>query len=384
MTNSNIVKRWMEGGKEASSPAFGYDGGEVLRMSRGDIIAVKFNGFYCIDPSDLFVPMSNARSCLHVWPEKSVNLPMDLLSLIIGNLDRNGNNFGGLTLLDQYNVNWGSFENQVFESGTYSLLENYGNYFLTGQSSERKGGFRRGRSVWLTKLVTRTPVGERVFFDARTALYTLVPKECLDYVGNCFAEEQSKFYEYEVPNSIYHPNRVWKHESIIGFKRGVCRQGDLYFVPVRWVINVSTKIPCNDSDVFLKYLECWPKCQDSVGTHFRVTQQYIDGANSMEYISNRVHNKTGSDQGRGRSRHTFTDIGMVIRNLYQWPAPTPLLNRGTLVVRGIVRHPQHDNLKLEVVDREHLELGGWFTVHPVENEEWSRSQNLSNGRPRGD
>lgn len=377
MTNANIVKRWMEGGPSAEAPAFMYHGGEILYTRREVPVAVKFNGFYVIDPTDWQDNFSTAAASLHVWPEKCVKLPIDLLQRIIGSLRSNGDNLGGLKLVDQFVVDWrNDYRTQVFSPSTYSLLEHYGQYYLTAQSDENKSG----TSTWLTKFSTNTFRGPTSYYKAENALWALAPKECYYTVNDLPWDERTKFYEYKENKAM----NVWNRDTVIGFKRGVLRQGDLYFVPVRDKVNVSTKIPCNDSDVFMRYLECWPKCEDSGGTPFRVTSQYVDCANSMEYISNRVHGKTGSDRGRGKSRHTSTDIGMLIQSLYYGSAPSPVIERGTLVVRGIVRHPEHDNLKLEVVNKEHSDNGGWFTAHPVVNEEWSLSQNHRVGRPKGD
>ena len=184
------------------------------------------------------------------------------------------------------------------------------------------------------------------------------------------------FYRMGFPEYVTRVNS----SSIIGFKRGTHRQGDLWFIPAIGNYKISLKSPMNDADVFVKYCDHHPRVHYYEGNKFAsVANEVRDIANSFEYISNRVSNRCVSSTAVGKSRHTFTDIGIVMDGDNDSIAVIrgeSKPHKGDILVRGIVRHPEHDQLKLVPINDEHKQKGGWFQVFSSVNEEWSFSERL--------
>jgi len=384
MTNQQVVDRWINGGDQCTSSALYYPGDEFLRpqnpWARNTVAGINFGNFFFVNTANIFRPYSPAAQEIgsglqysnKIHLSKILYTTQGLLERIVGKIT--SESIGNLKLVDTwyrsdspttlYTDDWYF----PLTKTTYYLLEYNKQQYMASNYWENK----TGNVYWLTKLADSN---QKNYNSAERALFSLIPSQVYDSVRDLSFDDQTRFLiqEWEISGL-----GRFGYDEIVGFKRGVLRQGDLWFVPCLNKVEVSLKSPCNDADLFDKYCEMWPQRIKVVEGHPGIvsTGDRVMVANSMEYVSNRVHHRTNSDLGTGKSRHTFTDIGIVTGGDVQVVRNEVKPSKGDFLVRGIVRHPGHDQLRLVPVDNAHSQLGGWFQVFPAINEEWAVSEQI--------
>jgi hypothetical protein len=343
MKNWQLIQKWAErisDGDEELYQGFSLSAqGRFLYSDKygRDIYAIHCGRFILMDgTTGQFPPMSPSRGQINSqiratnnWGNDGpvpvvISTSFEVLQRVIGNVDMpiNTDRMDYLSSdrvhnLDELRVEAG------FDWGDYHIFYIRGNYWVFG----RYWGKNKQNFAFSSRI-------------RNGYLSDLIPQEC--YLT---ANELNNLKQMEDSPGINIPYLVNGRKIL---RRGIKRQGDLFFIPVEAVNKPNTRIFQNNSNLIEDFM-----CEKVIALRSEV-DLYL----KFDYVSNRVDSLYPTVAS---SRHSFTDVavGQFATTSF---GGNSIPSSPELLVRGVVRHPEHSNVKLEVVNDKHRKSGGWFIV----------------------